>query len=352
MRRRGGLGRGLDALIPSSPQDDREPAAQVPSEEPVGAKASGEPSGPSFEQLPLDRIDPNPRQPRGSFDEESLHDLTASIEAVGVLQPIVVRPSGQRYQIVMGERRVRAARSAGLERIPAIVRTTEDDQMLRDALLENVHREDLNPLEEAAAYEQLLLDFGITQEELAARLGRSRPVIANAMRLLRLPGSVQRRIAARTLSAGHARAVASLEDPVQQERLADRIVAEGLTVRMAEELAQRIKNGEPLLGPDERARPRGRPAMQAPGMADLAERLSDRLETRVRVQLGKRKGKVLIEFATLDDLQRICDAIGLEQRSIQLPEAGGPAGSGPVATKPAGDDPQVVPDRSATPASV
>jgi ParB family chromosome partitioning protein len=351
MRRRGGLGRGLEALIPSSPQEDREPA-HATSEEQVLAEASGEPSGPSFEQLPLDRIDPNPRQPRGAFDEEPLHDLTASIEAVGVLQPIVVRPSGERYQIVMGERRVRAARSAGLERIPAIVRTTEDDQMLRDALLENVHREDLNPLEEAAAYEQLLLDFGITQEELAARLGRSRPVIANALRLLRLPGSVQRRIAARTLSAGHARAVASLEDPVQQERLADRIVAEGLTVRMAEELAQRIKNGEPLLGPDERARLRVRPAMQAPGMADLAERLSDRLETRVRVQLGKRKGKVLIEFATLDDLQRICDAIGLEQRSIQLPEAGGPAAPGPAATESAGDDPQVVPDHPTTPASV
>ena len=343
MRRRGGLGRGLEALIPSTPQDEREPAAQPADQAQAVAAPAGESSGPTFEQLPLDRIDPNPRQPREAFDEESLHDLTTSIEAVGVLQPIVVRPHGERYQIVMGERRVRAARSAGLERIPAIVRTTEDDQLLRDALLENVHREDLNPLEEAAAYEQLLLDFGITQEELAARLGRSRPVIANAMRLLRLPGSVQRRIAARTLSAGHARAVASLEDPVQQERLADRIVAEGLTVRMAEELAQRIKNGEPLLGPDERARVRVRPAMQAPGMADLAERLSDRLETRVRVQLGKRKGKVLIEFATLDDLQRICDAIGLEQRSVELPEATGPVG----------DDPQVVrDDRTTTPASV
>jgi ParB family chromosome partitioning protein len=325
MRRRGGLGRGLDALIPSSPQEDREPAAETAGQE-IKAEERAEPSsGPMFEQLSLDRIDPNPRQPRGSFDEEPLQELTTSIEAVGVLQPIVVRPSGERYQVVMGERRVRAARAAGLERIPAIVRTTEDDQMLRDALLENVHREDLNPLEEAAAYEQLLLDFGITQEELAARLGKSRPVIANAMRLLRLPGSVQRRIAARTLSAGHARAVASLEDPVQQERLADRIVAEGLTVRMAEELAQRIKNGEPLLGPDEHARVRVRPTMQAPGMADLAERLSDRLETRVRVQLGKRKGKVLIEFATLDDLQRICDAIGLEQRAIQLPDASGSA---------------------------
>jgi ParB family transcriptional regulator, chromosome partitioning protein len=341
MRRRGGLGRGLEALIPSTPQDDRELVAQASDQQPEAGEEVAESSGPSFGQLPLDRIDPNPRQPRGSFDEEQMHDLTASIEAVGVLQPIVVRPSGERYQIVMGERRVRAARAAGLERIPAIVRTTEDDQLLRDALLENIHREDLNPLEEAAAYEQLLLDFGITQEELAARLGRSRPVIANAMRLLRLPGSVQRRIAARTLSAGHARAVASLEDPVQQERLADRIVAEGLTVRMAEELAQRIKNGEPLLGPEERARARVRPAIQAPGMADLAERLSDRLETRVRVQLGKRKGKVLIEFATLDDLQRICDAIGLEQRAIQLPDAPGSA-----------DDPRVVhQEREATTAS-
>ena len=341
MRRRGGLGRGLDALIPSSPQEDREPTAETAGQE-IEAEERAEPSsGPMFEQLSLDRIDPNPRQPRGSFDEEPLQELTTSIEAVGVLQPIVVRPSGERYQIVMGERRVRAARAAGLERIPAIVRTTEDDQMLRDALLENVHREDLNPLEEAAAYEQLLLDFGITQEELAARLGKSRPVIANAMRLLRLPGSVQRRIAARTLSAGHARAVASLEDPVQQERLADRIVAEGLTVRMAEELAQRIKNGEPLLGPDEHARVRVRPTVQAPGMADLAERLSDRLETRVRVQLGKRKGKVLIEFATLDDLQRICDAIGLEQRAVDLPHTPRPA-----------DDPKVVHEERTTIASV
>jgi ParB family chromosome partitioning protein len=344
MRRRGGLGRGLDALIPSGPQDeaDREPAIQTVDREPVEAEGAEEPSGPIFEQLRIDRIDPNPRQPRAAFDEEPMQELTASIEAVGVLQPIVVRPHGERFQIVMGERRLRAAKNAGLERIPAIVRTTEDNQLLRDALLENVHREDLNPLEEAAAYEQLLVDFEITQEELAARLGRSRPVIANAMRLLRLPGSVQRRIAARTLSAGHARAVASLEDPVQQERLADKIVAEGLTVRMAEELAQRIKNGEPLHGPDERARVRVRPVMQAPGMVDLAERLSDRLETRVRVQLGKRKGKVLIEFATLDDLQRICDAIGLEQRAVQRAQDG----------EPTGDDPQVIREERTTTASV
>jgi ParB family transcriptional regulator, chromosome partitioning protein len=358
MRRRGGLGRGLEALIPSNPQDDREPVdqAQTRDQEPEDTDSPDEPSGPTFQQLPVDRIDPNPRQPREAFDQESLHELTSSIEAVGVLQPIVVRPNGERYQIVMGERRVRAARSAGLERIPAIVRTTEDDQLLRDALLENVHREDLNPLEEAAAYEQLLLDFGITQEDLAARLGRSRPVIANAMRLLRLPGSVQRRIAAKTLSAGHARAVASLEDPVQQERLADRIVAEGLTVRMAEELAQRIKNGEPLLGPEERQRGRVRPVMQAPGMADLAERLSDRLETRVRVQLGKRKGKVLIEFATLDDLQRICDAIGIEQRSVQPPEAPEASEAPELAQAPEPvDEPQIVHDheeRTTTTASV
>jgi ParB family chromosome partitioning protein len=343
MRRRGGLGRGLEALIPSSPQDDQKPTTEAADQESAAAGVSDEPLGPSFEQLPLGRIDRNPRQPREAFDEKSLQDLTTSIEAVGVLQPIVVRPSGDRYQVVMGERRVRAARAAGLERIPAIVRTTEDNQLLMDALLENVHREDLNPLEEAAAYKQLLADFGITQQELASRLGRSRPVIANAIRLLALPGSVQRRIAARTLSAGHANAVAMLEDPVQQERLADRIVAEGLTVRMAEELAQRIKNGEPLLGPDERAGLRVRPIPQAPGMAELAERLSDRLETRVRVQLGKRKGKMVIEFATLDDLQRICDAIGLEQRTVQLPETSTVTEGGP----------QVVhEERTATSASV
>ena len=340
MRRRGGLGRGLEALIPSSPQEDREPAIQPAEREPVAAEEISDSAGPTFEQLLIDRIDPNPRQPREAFAEEPLQELTASIEAVGVLQPIVVRPSGERYQIVMGERGFAPPGPRGWN-ASRHLRTTEDDQLLRDALLENVHREDLNPLEEAAAYEQLLADFGITQEELAARLGRSRPVIANAMRLLRLPASVQRRIAARTLSAGHARAVASLEDPVQQERLADRIVAEGLTVRMAEELAQRIKNGEPLLGPDERARVRVRPAMQAPGMADLAERLSDRLETRVRVQLGKRKGKVLIEFATLDDLQRICDAIGLEQRTVQLPQG----------VDPTGDDPRVVHEERTTVAS-
>ena len=264
---------------------------------------------PPYFEAPLDRIDPNPRQPREAFTEETLEELSNSIRAVGVLQPIVIRPVEGRFQIIMGERRVRAARMAGLTTIPAVVRVTEDHHLLRDALIENVHREDLNPLEEAAAYAQLLNDFSVTQEELASRIGRSRPAISNAMRLLRLPASVQLRIAAGTLSAGHARAVARLTDPEQQERLADRIVAQGMTVRQAEEIARRVEMGESLL--DGEARRRARPVPQAPGLVDLAERLSDRLETRVRVQIGKKKGKVMIEFATLDDLRRICDAIGL-----------------------------------------
>jgi ParB family chromosome partitioning protein len=313
MRRRGGLGRGLEALIPSSPQQDEpsEGARTSVATDPARGWSGDEqsPMAPPYFEAPLDRIDPNPRQPREAFAEETLEELADSIRAVGVLQPIVIRPVGDRYQIIMGERRVRAARMAGITTIPAVVRVTEDHYLLRDALIENVHREDLNPLEEAAAYAQLLNDFSVTQEELASRIGRSRPAISNALRLLRLPASVQRRIAAGTLSPGHARAVASLTDPEQQERLADRIVAQGMTVRMAEEIARRVQIGESLLD-GELAR-RRRPVPQAPGMVDLAERLSDRLETRVKVQLGKRKGKVMIEFATLDDLKRICDAIGL-----------------------------------------
>jgi ParB family chromosome partitioning protein len=326
MRRRGGLGRGLEALIPSAPQQDelaeggrtgvmtdlpREWSAEEPS-----------PMAPPYFEAPLDRIDPNPRQPREAFTEETLEELSDSIRAVGVLQPIVIRPVGDRFQIIMGERRVRAARMAGLVTIPAVVRITEDHHLLRDALIENVHREDLNPLEEAAAYAQLLNDFSVTQEELASRIGRSRPAISNALRLLRLPASVQRRIAAGTLSAGHARAVAALTDPEQQERLADRIVAQGMTVRQAEEIARRVQMGESLLD-GEAARRRARPVAQAPGMVDLAERLSDRLETRVRVQIGKRKGKVMIEFATLDDLRRICDAIGLNPDDVSKLAADG-----------------------------
>lgn len=323
MRRRGGLGRGLEALIPATPQEGaRRGSDDQPQHRPLTAvEASSGPdagSGPALFEVPLDLLDPNPRQPRETFDEESLRELTDSIEAVGVLQPIVVRPHGNRYQIVMGERRVRAAKAAGLGTIPAVVRETDDNELLRDALLENIHREDLNPLEEAAAYEQLLVDFDVTHEELAARLGRSRPAITNALRLLRLPPSVQRRIAAGTLSAGHARTIARLQDPEQQERLADRIVAEGLTVRQAEELAQRIELGSASLDPAT-PKPRPRPALQAPGVRALEEQLADRLETRVKVQIGKKKGKVLIEFATLEDLQRICNAIGLDSGTPSHP---------------------------------
>ncbi len=334
MRRRGGLGRGLEALIPSTPQVDGEQSPGMEADgEPGGLRASvlskGPLAGSTFIEVPLDRVDPNPRQPRGTFDEDSLEELATSIEAVGVLQPIVVRPQEDRFQIVMGERRVRAAKLAGLTAIPAIVRITEEDDLLRDALIENIHREDLNPLEEAAAYQQLLADFDVTHEELASKLGRSRSAITNSIRLLRLAPSVQRRIAAGTLSAGHARAVAKLTEHHHQERLADRVVAEGLTVRQAEELASRIAGLGDGMGTDEPEadrRPRSRPVPQAPGVAELAERLSDRLDTRVRVQLGKRKGKVLIEFATLDDLQRICEAIGLgiDPVAVEAIEQSGP----------------------------
>jgi ParB family chromosome partitioning protein len=196
--------------------------------------------------------------------------------------------------------------------IPAVLRETSDENLLRDALVENIHRENLNPLEEAAAYEQLLADFEVSQEELAKRLGKSRPAITNALRLLRLPISVQRRVAAGTISAGHARALVAVGDSALQEQLADRIVAEGLTVRQTEELASLVVMGHVGLDGERANSKRQRPRIQAPGLVELADRLSDRLDTRVRVQMGKQKGKVLIEFATLDDLQRICDTIGLD----------------------------------------
>jgi ParB family transcriptional regulator, chromosome partitioning protein len=332
MRRRGGLGRGLDALIPSAPKSDGEQATNL---EGVAAADAGTQApasrmtfaGATLIDVPLDRVDPNPRQPRGTFDEDALEELAASIEAVGVLQPIVVRPNEDRFQIIMGERRVRAAKLADLTTIPAVVRLTEEASLLRDALIENIHREDLNPLEEAAAYESLLRDFEVTHEELATRIGRSRSGITNALRLLKAAPSVQRRIAAGTLSAGHARAVMRLTDHDQQERLADRIVAEGLTVRQAEELANRLTGEAGPVDPEAERRSRSRAVPQAPGVAELADRLSDRFDTRVKVQIGKRKGKVLIEFATLDDLQRICDVIGLDvpTADVQRPSVGSDA---------------------------
>jgi ParB family chromosome partitioning protein len=256
--------------------------------------------GAHFAELPLDSITPNPRQPRQVFEEEALAELVVSLREVGLLQPVVVRPlGGEQYELIMGERRWRAAREAGFEAIPAIVRDTGDDDMLRDALLENLHRSQLNPLEEAAAYDQLLQDFGCTHDELAGRIGRSRPQISNTLRLLKLPPLVQRRVAAGVLSAGHARALLGLEDGGSQERLAQRIVAEGMSVRTVEEIV--ALGGD--AAPDHRpARPR-KPV--APKLAVLADRLSDHFETRVKVDLGRAKGRIVVEFASLDDLERI-----------------------------------------------
>jgi ParB family chromosome partitioning protein len=267
---------------------------------PRGADDGFELTGAYLEEISVSAIDPNPRQPRQSFDEDTLAELAASIEAVGLLQPVVVRKAGGgRYELIMGERRLRACQIAGIPVIPAIVRQSSDDEMLREALMENLHREQLNPLEEAAAYQQLLDDFSATHEELAKKIGRSRPHISNTMRLLNLPPAVQKRVAAGVLSAGHARALLGVEDAVTQEQLAYKIVAEGLSVRAVEEMV--------ALGvqPEKNRRPAGPKAPVAPGLKDLADRLSDLFDTRVKVELGQRKGKIVVEFATLEDLERI-----------------------------------------------
>ena len=275
--------------------------------------------GASYGEIPLDEIRPNPRQPRSVFDEDDMAELVHSIREIGVLQPVVVRPvsagrdgdvpEGVRYELIMGERRWRASREAGKETVPAIVKETEDDDLLRDALLENLHRSQLNPLEEAAAYSQLLEDFGCTHDELAGRIGRSRPQISNTLRLLKLPPMVARRVAAGVLSAGHARALLSLEDGGAMERLAQRIVAEGLSVRSVEEIV--------ALGADlgEKAKPRRpRAGSRHPQLDDLAARLSDRFDTRVAIALGQRKGKLTVEFASVEDLNRIVDLLGVDPR--------------------------------------
>ncbi len=313
-RKKSGLGRGLASLIPTGPADGE---AVVPGHRMGDAAADvvlgGGPVvadvGAVYREIDPARIDPNPRQPRQVFDEEALAELVHSIREFGLMQPIVVRaspapsPGAPRYQLVMGERRWRAAQQAGLATIPAIVRETADDSMLRDALLENIHRAQLNPLEEAAAYQQLLDEFGVTHDELAARIGRSRPLISNMIRLLRLPIAVQRRVAAGVLSAGHARALLALEGtPEQQEELAARIVAEGLSVRATEE-AVTLANREETATP---STPRRKP-IHMPGLQDVAERLSTAFDTRVTVSLGKRKGKIVVEFGSVDDLQRIVD---------------------------------------------
>lgn len=266
--------------------------------------------GATFADLPVTAIRPNPRQPRSVFDEDALDELVGSIREIGVLQPVVVRPVDSGYELIMGERRWRATQAAGLDTIPAIVRQTEDGDLLRDALLENLHRSQLNPLEEAAAYQQLLDDFGCTHDELAQRIHRSRPQISNTLRLLRLPPLVQRRVAAGVLSAGHARALLGLSDGAAIERLAQRIVAEGLSVRAVEEIvALGAEDGTP-----KQRRPRA--GVRNEALDDLASRLSDRFETRVKVDLGKQRGKLTVEFASVQDLNRILSSLAPDDPGI------------------------------------
>lgn len=270
-------------------------------------------AGLTFAELSVRAIMPNAQQPRQVFDDEALAELVHSIKEVGLMQPIVVRPApGGRYELVAGERRLRATKKAGFSTIPALIRETADDQMLRDALLENLHRAALTPLEEAAAYKQLLEDFGGTQEELATRLGRSRPQISNTLRLLNLPVAVQRRVAAGVISAGHARALLGLKDQSAIERLANRIVAEGLSVRTVEEIVSLGQDDKPANKSAKKAAGK----ISAPGLKSIGDRLSDKLDTRVTVSLGRTRGKVIIEFATLEDLQRIVDVIDPKVRGM------------------------------------
>ena len=310
-QRVGGLGRGLGALIPSGPAAEPQAAGTSPAAAAAaGGSDLGAVHGARFVELPLEQVVPNRVQPRTVFDEEALSELVDSIREVGLLQPVVVRPLGpDRYELVMGERRFRASQRLGLETIPAIVRDTADDDLLRDALLENLHRAQLNPLEEAAAYQQLLADFGCTQEELSQRIGRSRPQISNTIRLLQLPPAVQNRVAAGVLSAGHAKALLALPTPEAMDEMAHRVVAEGLSVRSTEELVSLAAAESPA-----KARtPRSKAALPA-AVADVADRLSDRFETRVRVEMSgkgaRAKGKLVVEFAGEDDLKRIVDLLG------------------------------------------
>jgi ParB family chromosome partitioning protein len=288
--RKGGLGRGLDALIPTSVM-------------PTEIKTQSGVLTANRDEIDVNNISANPKQPRTVFDEDQLTELALSIKEVGLLQPPVVRSIGNgKYQLIMGERRFRAAKLAGLKSIPVIIRQTSDDQLLREALIENIHRSQLNPLEEGAAYQQLLNDFSYTHDELAVKLSKSRPAITNTMRLLNLPPSVQRKVAAGVISAGHARALLSLTDEKEIENLANGIVAEGLTVRAVEEIVAtggaKVKGGSVRSG-----------KILAPKLKEISEQLSDHLDTRVNVELGKQKGKIVIEFATIEDLERISKVI-------------------------------------------
>jgi ParB family chromosome partitioning protein len=346
--RRGGLGRGLGALIPTAPPTDPAtaqptdgyfgtPAGMATSPGPGTANPAPEPADPPadgplpvpgvrFAELPISSVHANAKQPRQVFDEDALAELTHSVREFGVLQPIVVRPDEHGYELVMGERRLRAAAAAGLDLVPAVIRSTADDAMLRDALLENIHRTQLNPLEEAAAYQQLLEEFGTTHDELAHRIGRSRPQVTNTIRLLNLPIPVQRRVAAGVLSAGHARALLGLNDKELQDDLATRIVAEGLSVRATEELVAVGAGGQ-----DDKKQGRRAPAQRitAPGVTELADRLCDTFDTRVRVELGRRKGKIIVEFGSVDDLERIVAVM-----APQLAGQGQDAGAQPDSNDP------------------
>ncbi|MEO6943444.1 MAG: ParB/RepB/Spo0J family partition protein [Lacisediminihabitans sp.] len=307
-QKRTGLGRGIGALIPTDDGDAERPVDVFFPSAKVGEERLVAVPGARLADLsPLDII-PNPAQPRINFDQDELDELVASIREVGVLQPIVVRPIAgasrgePRFELIMGERRLRASKQLGLGTIPAIIKNTADEAMLRDALLENLHRADLNPLEEASAYQQLLADFGITQEELATKIGRSRPQISNTLRLLRLPSAVQVRVAAGVLSAGHARAILSTGDVEAMERLADKIVNEDLSVRAAEAAASRgvkpVANSKPA------------PGKRQGQLDEIATRLGDRLDTRVKITLGASKGAIVIDFATVGDLNRILSELG------------------------------------------
>lgn len=326
MAKRTGLGRGIGALIPTTESAEARPvdvffpgapaADPAPSATEVVERAADvavEESAAELVAIPGTRlvhidpneIVPNPRQPRTNFDADDLAELVHSVREFGVLQPVVVRKNNDGdYELIMGERRTRAAREAGLDAIPAIVRDTADEDLLRDALLENLHRSELNPLEEASAYQQLLEDFGITQEELATRIGRSRPQISNTIRLLKLPVPVQQRVAAGVLSAGHARAILSLDTPEAMQRLADKVVNEDLSVRATEVAAK----AQPSAGKTPKATPGARRAY----LDEVAGKLGDRLNTRVKISLGTRKGQVTIDFASIQDLNRILEELGEE----------------------------------------
>lgn len=307
-----GLGRGLGALIPTATSTPKTPEAAAPTVKAARVPAMARQEVEAvYAEVPIARIAANPRQPRTVFDPEALAELTFSIKEIGLLQPLVVRASGSRFQLIAGERRLRACKAAGMSTVPVIIRQTADDALLRDALLENLHRADLNPLEEAAAYSQLLADFGCTQEELAMRLGRSRPQVSNTIRLLKLPPAVQRRVAAGVLSAGHARALLSLDSSAAMEAMAQRIVAEGLSVRAVEEL---VMLAEPTSSRGRKSKEKKPDRVTTEVVAALQRELADHLDTRVQTtgfKDARSRGRIVIDCADVLDLRRIMEILGV-----------------------------------------